>query len=78
MRSFILDTNWWTDCDDAVAVRLLCNGYNVVYGKASVEKMTGANHFEHTSAGRHRYVIKKNPDSFYAEAIDQQLPRIHQ
>ncbi len=23
MRSFILGTDWWTDCDDAVAVRLL-------------------------------------------------------
>ena len=27
MRKFILDTDWWTDCDDAVAVRLLCNAY---------------------------------------------------
>jgi len=24
MRLFILGTDWWTDCDDAVAVRLLC------------------------------------------------------
>ena len=24
MRNFILGTDWWTDCDDAVAVRLLC------------------------------------------------------
>ncbi len=24
-RTFILDTDWWTDCDDIVAVRLLCN-----------------------------------------------------
>ena len=24
MRSFILGTDWWTDCDDAVALRLLC------------------------------------------------------
>ena len=23
MRKFILDTDWWTDCDDAVALRLL-------------------------------------------------------
>ena len=27
MRRFILDTDWWTDCDDAVAVRLLCNAH---------------------------------------------------
>lgn len=24
MRNLILGTDWWTDCDDAVAVRLLC------------------------------------------------------
>ena len=24
MRKFILDTDWWTDCDDAVALRLIC------------------------------------------------------
>ena len=23
MRNFILGTDWWTDCDDAVAVRIL-------------------------------------------------------
>lgn len=27
MRKFILDTDWWTDCDDAVAARLLCNAH---------------------------------------------------
>ena len=27
MRSFILGTDWWTDCDDAVAIRLLCNAH---------------------------------------------------
>ena len=27
MRRFILDTDWWTDCDDAVAIRLLCNAH---------------------------------------------------
>ena len=27
MRHFILDTDWWTDCDDVVAVRLLCNAH---------------------------------------------------
>lgn len=26
-RKFILDTDWWTDCDDAVAIRLLCNAH---------------------------------------------------
>lgn len=24
MRNFILGTDWWSDCDDAVALRLLC------------------------------------------------------
>ena len=27
MRKFILDTDWWTDCDDVVATRLLCNAH---------------------------------------------------
>ena len=27
VRKFILDSDWWTDCDDAVAVRLLCNAH---------------------------------------------------
>ena len=27
MRTFILDTDWWTDCDDAMAIRLLCNAH---------------------------------------------------
>ena len=29
LRNFILDTDWWTDCDDAVAVRLLCNAHRL-------------------------------------------------
>lgn len=27
MREFILGTDWWTDCDDAVALRLLCRAH---------------------------------------------------
>ncbi|MBO4303325.1 MAG: hypothetical protein J6A21_01930 [Lentisphaeria bacterium] len=27
MRRLILDTDWWTDCDDAMAVRILCNAH---------------------------------------------------
>lgn len=27
MRQFILGTDWWTDCDDAIAVRLLARAY---------------------------------------------------
>ena len=34
MRKFILDTDWWTDCDDAVAVRLLCNAHR--HGEAEI------------------------------------------
>lgn len=28
MRNFILGTDWWTDCDDAVAIRLLARAHN--------------------------------------------------
>ena len=27
MRSFILGTDWWTDCDDVVALRLLARAH---------------------------------------------------
>ena len=27
MRNFILGTDWWTDCDDAVAVRILARAH---------------------------------------------------
>ena len=27
MRNFILDTDWWTECNDAVAIRILCNAH---------------------------------------------------
>lgn len=27
MRNFILGTDWWTDCDDAVAIRILCRAH---------------------------------------------------
>ena len=33
-RTFILGTDWWTDCDDAVAVRLLCRA--VAEGKITL------------------------------------------
>ena len=51
-------------------------GYEVVCGRARVEAGTGANHFEREKAGRHRYVIKKHPDSWYASEIDRRLPRL--
>ena len=27
MRNFILGTDWWSDCDDVVALRLLCRAH---------------------------------------------------
>lgn len=27
MRKFILGTDWWTDCDDAVAIRMLSRAH---------------------------------------------------
>ena len=48
-------------------------GYDTVRGKATVDKATGANHFVPDPTGSHRYVVKKHPDSCYAEAIDRRL-----
>ena len=45
-------------------------GYNVVTGKASLEIDTGKNHFEENLNGIHSYVVKKHPDSYYADIIN--------
>ena len=45
-------------------------GYNVVTGKASLEIDTGKNHFEENPNGIHSYVVKKYPDSYYADIIN--------
>ena len=37
MRSFILGTDWWSDCDDAVAIRLLARA-----AKAGEVRLLGA------------------------------------
>jgi len=45
-------------------------GYDVVQGTASVDPLTGQNHFTRSAEGMHRYVIKKKTDRWYADAID--------
>lgn len=45
-------------------------GYNVVTGKASLEIDTGKNHFAPDPNGIHSYVVKKYPDSYYADIIN--------
>lgn len=45
-------------------------GYDVVQGVARVDPSTGQNHFTQSIDGLHRYVVKKHPDSWYADAID--------
>lgn len=49
-------------------------GYDCVYGHASAEETTGANHFEFDPAGLHRFVIKKYSDDYYAREINKRLP----
>ena len=57
-----------------VYLAILCDtekaGYNVVTGKASLEIDTGKNHFEVNPNGNHSYVVKKYPDSYYADIIN--------
>ena len=64
MKEFILGTDWWTDCDDAVA------GYTVVKGYACVDAQTGANYFTESPDGAHQYVIKKHDDAYYENLIN--------
>ncbi len=45
-------------------------GYDYKTGKASLEADTGKNHFINDLSGPHRYVIKKFPDSYYADMIN--------
>ena len=48
-------------------------GYSVVTGTATVDEDTGANHFIEHADGRHQYVVKQQPDSYYQEWIDNRL-----
>ena len=45
-------------------------GYDTVTGYASVDADTGANRFGEDANGKHAYVVKAKPDSFYVDAID--------
>ncbi|HOL79737.1 MAG TPA: hypothetical protein PLA10_06915 [Clostridiales bacterium] len=44
-------------------------GYYIKRGRASLDIATGYNHFVFDANGPHRFVIKKFPDSFYADMI---------
>ncbi len=59
-------------------------GYTVVYGRASVDKLTGINSFKKSTEPKteadlqlypHRYVIKKYPDSYYCDWLDEILEK---
>ena len=45
-------------------------GYDTVQGTGRVDPLTGQNYFTKAADGLHRYVIKKHPDQWYADAID--------
>ncbi|MBE7044583.1 MAG: hypothetical protein E7397_03565 [Ruminococcaceae bacterium] len=45
-------------------------GYQKVSGTASVEKLTGKNHFIMSDAGRHCYLIKRREDDYYKKMIN--------
>ncbi|MBO5958939.1 MAG: hypothetical protein J6Q65_02335, partial [Lentisphaeria bacterium] len=49
-------------------------GYDCVYGYASADAVTGACSFRNDPAGPHRYLIKKHPDEWYADAVNARLP----
>ncbi len=48
-------------------------GYRCVRGRAEVNAVDGANRFYPDVAGKHRYVVKMRPDTFYADEIDRFL-----
>ena len=47
-------------------------GYTAVRGKASLDE-DGGNHFVPDENGRHTYVVKAKPDSYYADQIDERI-----
>ncbi len=48
-------------------------GYSTVRGYASAEKATGHCSFVEDANGPHRYVIKKHPDEWYEEQINNRI-----
>ena len=50
-------------------------GYTMVYGKASVDALTGENRFTVNPMGLHGYVVKSKDDTYYADAINQRIMR---
>ncbi len=48
-------------------------GYDTVSGFATVDEVTGANYFRKDSDGKHKFVIKKYDNAYYAEMINQLL-----
>lgn len=60
MRNIILGTDWWTDCDDAVAVRVLARGE-----KAGLWKVLGINInacMPLSAPSLHRYALNEGLD----------------
>ena len=45
-------------------------GYDLVYGKATVDPETGANYFMEDPDGPHCYVVRKHEPSWYADRIN--------
>lgn len=48
-------------------------GYSCVYGYAEASPENGSNSFREDPAGPHRYLIKKYPDQWYADAVNAYL-----
>ena len=71
MRRFILGTDWWTDCDDAVALRLLTSF--VKRGDAQLLGVAINNQFQKHPDGIHEIVRRKYESRFYEEQIDRML-----
>ena len=62
---------------DPLTVYLACigneetAGFDTVSGRASVEPVTGYNHFEKYEGGPHKYVVKRFDDRYYEDQINK-------
>ncbi len=48
-------------------------GFACVRGEASVDPETGRNRFTPSPDGRHRYLVKTQPDAYYEEELDRMI-----
>lgn len=61
MRNFILGTDWWTDCDDAVAIRMLARAHKA--GEISIKGIGINACMEHSVKSLDAFLLSEEVDN---------------